>query len=145
MHESTVSRVTSNKYVSTPRGVFELKFFFTASINATGDGAAHSAEAVRHRIKSMIDHEGRDGDVLSDDRIVELLNEAGIDTGLHYPTALPYLEVFADAGYKPSDFPVAHAQMDKILSLPMYAELTEEMIEKVCRSLKNALAMSAAN
>lgn len=79
MHESTVSRVTSNKYVSTPRGVFELKFFFTASINATGDGAAHSAEAVRHRIKSMIDHEGRDGDILSDDRIVELLNEAGID------------------------------------------------------------------
>jgi RNA polymerase sigma-54 factor len=79
MHESTVSRVTSNKYVSTPRGVFELKFFFTASINATGDGAAHSAEAVRHRIKSMIDHEARDGDVLSDDRIVELLNEAGID------------------------------------------------------------------
>ena len=79
MHESTVSRVTSNKYVSTPRGVFELKFFFTASINATGDGAAHSAEAVRHRIKAMIDREGRDGDVLSDDRIVELLNEAGID------------------------------------------------------------------
>jgi len=79
MHESTVSRVTSNKYVSTPRGVFELKFFFTASINATGDGAAHSAEAVRHRIKSMIDHEHDDGDILSDDRIVELLNEAGID------------------------------------------------------------------
>jgi RNA polymerase sigma-54 factor len=79
MHESTVSRVTSNKYVSTPRGVFELKFFFTAAINSTGDGAAHSAEAVRHRIKTMIDHEGRDGDVLSDDRIVELLNEAGID------------------------------------------------------------------
>lgn len=79
MHESTVSRVTSNKYVSTPRGVFELKFFFTASINATGDGAAHSAEAVRHRIKSMIDREGADGDVLSDDRIVEILKEAGID------------------------------------------------------------------
>lgn len=79
MHESTVSRVTSNKYVSTPRGVFELKFFFTASINATGDGAAHSAEAVRHRIKSMIDHEASDGDVLSDDRIVEILKEAGID------------------------------------------------------------------
>jgi len=79
MHESTVSRVTSNKYVSTPRGVFELKFFFTASIASTGDGAAHSAEAVRHRIKSMIDHEAREGDVLSDDRIVELLNEAGID------------------------------------------------------------------
>jgi len=79
MHESTVSRVTSNKYVSTPRGVFELKFFFTAAINATGDGAAHSAEAVRHRIKVMIDGEGRDGDVLSDDRIVDILKEAGID------------------------------------------------------------------
>ncbi len=79
MHESTVSRVTSNKYVSTPRGVFELKFFFTAAIQAVDGGASHSAEAVRHRIKSMIDHEARDGDVLSDDRIVEILKEAGID------------------------------------------------------------------
>ncbi|MFC5344029.1 RNA polymerase factor sigma-54 [Brevundimonas staleyi] len=79
MHESTVSRVTSNKYVSTPRGVFELKFFFTAAIQSVDGGASHSAEAVRHRIKSMIDHEGRDGDVLSDDRIVEILKEAGID------------------------------------------------------------------
>ncbi|RZJ03404.1 MAG: RNA polymerase sigma-54 factor [Brevundimonas sp.] len=79
MHESTVSRVTSNKYVSTPRGVFELKFFFTASIQSSDGGASHSAEAVRHRIKSMIDGEIRDGDILSDDRIVELLQEAGID------------------------------------------------------------------
>ena len=79
MHESTVSRVTSNKYVSTPRGVFELKFFFTAAIQSVDGGASHSAEAVRHRIKSMIDHEGREGDVLSDDRIVEILKEAGID------------------------------------------------------------------
>jgi len=79
MHESTVSRVTSNKYVSTPRGVFELKFFFTAAIQSSEGGAAHSAEAVRHRIKSMIEAEGRDGDVLSDDRIVEILKEAGID------------------------------------------------------------------
>ena len=79
MHESTVSRVTSNKYVSTPRGVFELKFFFTAAIQSSDGGALHSAEAVRHRIRSMIDGEGRDGDVLSDDRIVELLKEAGVD------------------------------------------------------------------
>jgi RNA polymerase sigma-54 factor len=79
MHESTVSRVTSNKYVSTPRGVFELKFFFTAAIQSSDGGATHSAEAVRHRIKSMIDGEGRDGDVLSDDRIVEILKETGID------------------------------------------------------------------
>ncbi len=79
MHESTVSRVTSNKYVATPRGVFELKFFFTAAINAVDGGAAHSAEAIRHRIKSMIDNETRDGDVLSDDRIVDILKEAGVD------------------------------------------------------------------
>ncbi len=79
MHESTVSRVTSNKYVSTPRGVFELKFFFTAAIQATDGGASHSAEAVRHRIKSMIDGEARDGEVLSDDRIVEILKETGVD------------------------------------------------------------------
>ncbi|MGA0546885.1 RNA polymerase factor sigma-54 [Brevundimonas sp. VNH65] len=79
MHESTVSRVTSNKYVSTPRGVFELKFFFTAAIQSMDGSASHSAEAVRHRIKTLIDDEGRDGDVLSDDRIVEILNEAGID------------------------------------------------------------------
>lgn len=74
----------------------------------------------------------------------KLLDES-IETGLHYPTALPFLEAYADLGYQPSDFPVAHAQMDKILSLPMYAELTEEMIEKVCRSLKSAIALSAAN
>jgi hypothetical protein len=55
MHESTVSRVTSNKYVSTPRGVFELKYFFSASIPAVQGGESHSAEAVRHRIKDMID------------------------------------------------------------------------------------------
>lgn len=79
MHESTVSRVTSNKYVSTPRGVFELKFFFTAAIQSSDGGASHSAEAVRHRIKSLIDAEATDGDVLSDDRIVEILKEAGID------------------------------------------------------------------
>ena len=79
MHESTVSRVTSNKYVATPRGVFELKFFFTAAIQSSDGGASHSAEAVRHRIKTMIDGEAADGDVLSDDRIVEILNETGID------------------------------------------------------------------
>ncbi len=81
MHESTVSRVTSNKYVATPRGVFELKFFFTSGLAATDGGEAHSAEAVRHRIKAMIEGEAQaaDGDVLSDDRIVELLKETGVD------------------------------------------------------------------
>jgi RNA polymerase sigma-54 factor len=78
MHESTVSRVTSNKFIQTPRGLFELKYFFTAAIASVGGGEAHSAEAVRHRIKGMIEHETLAA-VLSDDRIVELLNEAGID------------------------------------------------------------------
>ncbi|MEG1451978.1 RNA polymerase factor sigma-54 [Brevundimonas sp.] len=79
MHESTVSRVTSNKYIATPRGVFELKFFFTAAIQSSDGGATHSAEAVRHRIRSMIDAEDVTGEVLSDDRIVEILQETGID------------------------------------------------------------------
>ena len=78
MHESTVSRVTSNKYMATPRGLFELKYFFSAAIPATGGGAAHSAEAVRHRIKCLIDAEAAD-DVLSDDQLVELLTEFGVE------------------------------------------------------------------
>jgi RNA polymerase sigma-54 factor len=79
MHESTVSRVTSNKYLATPRGVFEMKFFFTAAISASNGGADHSAESVRHRIKQLIEAERDPEGVLSDDRIVELLNETGID------------------------------------------------------------------
>ena len=78
MHESTVSRVTANKYMATSRGIFELKYFFTSAIAAAHGGEAHSAEAVRHRIKQMIDAEGA-VDVLSDDGIVEKLREAGID------------------------------------------------------------------
>jgi RNA polymerase sigma-54 factor len=78
LHESTVSRVTSNKYIATPRGIFELKYFFTSSINASDGGEAHSAEAVRHRIRQLIDAESAQ-DVLSDDTIVDRLREAGID------------------------------------------------------------------
>lgn len=78
MHESTVSRVTSNKYMSTPRGIFELKFFFTASIAASGDGDSHSSEAVRHRIRQMIDAESPEK-VLSDDIIVRNLNQEGVE------------------------------------------------------------------
>ncbi|GAB5454830.1 MAG: RNA polymerase factor sigma-54 [Henriciella sp.] len=77
MHESTVSRVTSNKYMSTPRGLFELKYFFSAAIPSTGGGEAHSAEAVRYRIKQLIEDEG--DKVLSDDKIVEILTEFGIE------------------------------------------------------------------
>ncbi|WP_234054213.1 MULTISPECIES: RNA polymerase factor sigma-54 [unclassified Xanthobacter] len=78
MHESTVSRVTSNKYIATPRGVVEMKFFFSSAISASGGGEAHSAEAVRHRIKSLIDAEAPT-DILSDDTLVQKLKEDGID------------------------------------------------------------------
>jgi RNA polymerase sigma-54 factor len=79
MHESTVSRVTSNKYLATPRGVFEMKFFFTSAIPATGGGESHSAEAVRHKIRQLIGAEHEGAHVHSDDAIVEILKEAGVD------------------------------------------------------------------
>ncbi|HEX7881394.1 MAG TPA: RNA polymerase factor sigma-54 [Afipia sp.] len=78
MHESTVSRVTANKYMATNRGTFELKYFFTASIASADGGDAHSAEAVRHRIKQLIDAESPTA-ILSDDTIVERLHADGID------------------------------------------------------------------
>jgi RNA polymerase sigma-54 factor len=78
MHESTVSRVTANKYMATTRGTFEMKFFFTSAIASSDGGEAHSAEAVRHRIKQLIDAESAQ-DILSDDTIVEQLRKAGID------------------------------------------------------------------
>jgi RNA polymerase sigma-54 factor len=78
MHESTVSRVTTNKFMMTPRGIYELKYFFTSSIHASSGGDAHSAEAVRFRIKTLIDSEARE-EVLSDERIVEILQKDGVD------------------------------------------------------------------
>jgi len=78
MHESTVSRVTANKYMATSRGIFELKYFFTSAIAAADGSEAHSAEAVRHRIKQLIEAESPRA-VLSDDTIVERLREAGIE------------------------------------------------------------------
>ncbi len=78
MHESTISRVTSNKYMATPRGLYELKYFFTSAIPASGGNGAHSAEAVRHRIRILIDGEPPHG-TLSDERIVELLQQAGVE------------------------------------------------------------------
>src|SRR5882757_9594850 len=78
MHESTVSRVTANKYMATNRGSFELKYFFTASIASADGGEAHSAEAVRHHIRQLIDGEAPAA-ILSDDTIVERLRATGID------------------------------------------------------------------
>ncbi len=78
MHESTVSRVTSNKYMMTPRGLFELKYFFTQAIASSTGAEAHSAEAVRHRIRQMVENENAHT-VLSDDTIVDVLKKSGID------------------------------------------------------------------
>lgn len=79
MHESTVSRVINNKYMATPRGIYELRYFFTNAIPSTaGDGAGHSSEAVRHRIRALIDDEDPE-DPLSDGRLVEILKGEGVD------------------------------------------------------------------
>jgi RNA polymerase sigma-54 factor len=78
MHESTVSRVTSNKYMATTRGIFEFKYFFTSSIASSEGGEAHSSESVRHRIKELIDRE-KPNDILSDDTIVKMLRDGGVD------------------------------------------------------------------
>ncbi|WP_231712389.1 RNA polymerase factor sigma-54 [Vineibacter terrae] len=78
LHESTVSRVTSNKFIATPRGLFELKYFFTSSVSAASGAEAVSAEAVRSRMRRLIDGEPPHA-TLSDDRLVELLRGEGIE------------------------------------------------------------------
>jgi RNA polymerase sigma-54 factor len=77
MHESTVSRVTNGKYMATPRGVMELKFFFSNAIPNANGTDAHSAEAVRHHLKRLIEGEALPN-VLSDEALVDLLQEQGI-------------------------------------------------------------------
>lgn len=79
LHESTVSRVTTNKYMHTPRGLYELKFFFKSAISSSDGESSLSSESVRYKIKSLIDAEKKSGEILSDDRIVEILKEAGVD------------------------------------------------------------------
>lgn len=78
MHESTVSRVTANKYMMTPRGVFELRYFFSVAIASAAGGDAHSSEAVRDRIRELIGAE-RSSEILSDDAIVDILRKSGVD------------------------------------------------------------------
>ncbi|WEX09556.1 RNA polymerase factor sigma-54 [Chelativorans sp. AA-79] len=78
MHESTISRVAANKYMMTPRGLFELRYFFTTAIAAADGGDAHSAESVRDRIRGLVEAEDPN-DVLSDDTIVDVLHKEGID------------------------------------------------------------------
>lgn len=78
LHESTVSRVTTNKYIATPRGLYELRYFFTTAIASSGGGDAHSAESVRSRIRQLVDAETIQS-VLSDDQLVDLLRAESID------------------------------------------------------------------
>ena len=78
MHESTVSRVAANKFMATPRGLFELRYFFTAAIQAADGADSHSAEAVRSRIRELIDKEPAEA-VLSDDQLVAVLKNDGVD------------------------------------------------------------------
>ncbi|MBN8520640.1 MAG: RNA polymerase factor sigma-54 [Alphaproteobacteria bacterium] len=96
MHESTVSRVTSNKYIGTPRGIFELKYFFSTAL-VSEDGTVTSAESVKVRIRTLIDSETVDT-ILSDDDIVDILKKEGIDLarrtvakyreGMHIPSSV---------------------------------------------------------
>lgn len=79
MHESTISRVCNGKFIHTPRGIFELRYFFSTALQShDGAGPLLSAEAVRHQIRKLI-HAESHGKVLSDDRITELLNTQKID------------------------------------------------------------------
>ena len=78
LHESTISRVTSNKYLSCARGVFELKYFFTSGVASSEGGDAASALAVKAAIKTLIADEAADA-ILSDDTLVDLLRDKGFD------------------------------------------------------------------
>jgi len=78
MHESTVSRASAHKYMATPRGVFEFRYFFNAAVSGADGEPAHSSEAVRYRIKQLVDAETPEA-VLSDDQIAEALRALGID------------------------------------------------------------------
>jgi dTDP-4-amino-4,6-dideoxygalactose transaminase len=72
------------------------------------------------------------------------LEAAGVATGIHYPTPVPFQPAYRSLGYRPGDFPVAERVMRSCLSLPMYAELTEEQVRHVARALQRFLSGEAA-
>jgi RNA polymerase sigma-54 factor len=112
MHESTVSRVTSNKFIATPRGIYELKYFFSTALPSAGGGEAHSAESVRHRIRALIAAESADA-ILSDDQIVDILKGEGIEvarrTVAKYREGLGIASSIQRRREKNSDWPGRHA------------------------------------
>jgi len=69
-------------------------------------------------------------------KLQKYLKEHGISTGIHYPTALPFLKAYNYLGHKPDDFPVAHKYQFEIISLPMFPELTQDQIEYVVETIK---------
>lgn len=69
------------------------------------------------------------------DKLKKFLSEKGVETAIHYPTALPFLKAYDTFGYKPNDFPVAFAETQKILSLPMFAELTTKQMDYIASCL----------
>jgi dTDP-4-amino-4,6-dideoxygalactose transaminase len=77
------------------------------------------------------------------DAVAAKLKDAGVETGVHYPVAIPFTEGYEYLGYKPDDLPVAHSQMSELLSLPMYAELSSKQIDYVCEMLTLALPRAA--
>jgi RNA polymerase sigma-54 factor len=77
MHESTISRVTTQKFIPTPRGVFELKYFFSSHVGGQGEADAHSSTAIRARLKKLIGDEPP-RKPLSDSKLVDLLAQDGI-------------------------------------------------------------------
>lgn len=78
------------------------------------------------------------------DEVRRTLKEKGISTGVHYPLPLPFLKAYSHLGYKPDDFPVAYSLKDEILSLPIYADMTDSQVEHVIKELKNAVCCSQA-
>ena len=91
MHESTISRVTTQKYIHTPRGIFELKYFFSSHVG-TSDGGAASSTAIRALIKKLVAAENP-GKPLSDNKITQLLDEQGINVARR--TVAKYREAMA--------------------------------------------------
>ncbi len=73
------------------------------------------------------------------DRVLSTLRDKGVHAGIHYPVALPFLEAYKYLGHKPEEFPVTHAQMDRLISLPLFPEITTGQIEQVAQALDEAL------
>ena len=91
MHESTISRVTSHKYMHTPRGIFELKYFFSSHVSSDNGGTC-SSTAIRARIKKLIGREAATRP-LSDNKIAALLKQQGIQVARR--TVAKYREAMA--------------------------------------------------